>query len=49
MSPERQENPQVLPVDLCAFFISHLSKIADFRGFVTGEALHVDGGQTAGR
>jgi hypothetical protein len=26
-----------------------LSKIADFRGFVTGEALHVDGGQTAGR
>ena len=23
MSTKRQENPQILPVDLCAFFISH--------------------------
>jgi len=32
MPPKGQENPQVLPVDLCAFFISHRLKIADFRG-----------------
>jgi len=78
VSPQGQENPQVLPVDLCAFFISHASKIANFAGlegahlswrwrkrmgevsdiaqavlyledagFVTGETLHVDGGQIA--
>jgi hypothetical protein len=29
VSPQGQENPQVLPVNLCAFFISHSSKITN--------------------
>jgi hypothetical protein len=30
MSTQGKENSQILPVDLCAFFISHGSKITDF-------------------
>jgi hypothetical protein len=31
MSPQGEENSQILPVNLCAFFISHESRIADCR------------------
>lgn len=30
MPPQCEENPQILPVYLCAFFINHRLKIADF-------------------